>query len=271
VGLIDGASFVTEKEGFDQARVDLFLDEIRTQCDQEGATDPWQPLRVAAWVEKGDLAAAAKAERGRALPIESEGALLLGVGGTIFHPGRRLKLPEGQVVARPSRGRLTLYGSDRQTVYRQRRVKQIYEVPPDVVDLSMHQMRGRYLKHDALHAWEWTEKKLAREVYELVEEATGQVVLWRIGQHRDEYDGGFIVFADRQWVRFPVLGGGTLSSRNHVMTALDQRGRRLVRYRLERLHETIRVNPTRQLDNSLLAAISITLGWLSNYNNPSGG
>jgi hypothetical protein len=109
-----------------------------------------------------------------------------------------------------------------------------------------------------------------KDTYELVDEASGRVVLWRVGQHSDTYDDGLIVFPDRQWLRFPVMKG-QFRERKAVMTAVDQSGHRLVRYRQRRAKSYFYVNPSRELDNALLATIRLTLGWMARYDSATGG
>jgi hypothetical protein len=55
------------------------------------------------------------------------------------------------------------------------------------------------------------------------------------------------------------------------MTALDQRGRRLVRYRTRPAKLYIYLNPSRELDNALLATIRLTLDWKARYDSATGG
>jgi hypothetical protein len=55
------------------------------------------------------------------------------------------------------------------------------------------------------------------------------------------------------------------------MTAVDQTGRRLVRYRSDRRKYVVHVNPSREVDNAMLATICLTISWLGAYFATTGG
>ena len=74
-----------------------------------------------------------------------------------------------------------------------------------------------------------------------------------------------ITFADGRWLRFLVRG--TVAS-NGIMTAIDQSGRRMVRYKVARPSGTLVtavVNPTIELTEELLLAIALSAPYLPWY------
>jgi hypothetical protein len=63
---------------------------------------------------------------------------------------------------------------------------------------------------------------------ELVDE-TGTPILYTSGRHVDEQAGACITFGEQRWLRFPVRG---TQRTNAIMTAVDQAGTKIARYRL---------------------------------------
>jgi hypothetical protein len=77
-----------------------------------------------------------------------------------------------------------------------------------------------------------------------------------------------ITFPDQRRLRFRIRGPGF----NNIMTAVDQAGNRIARYRVTgkgRTRKTdITVNPSRNLTDELVLAIAISAPWLADYHAP---
>ena len=103
---------------------------------------------------------------------------------------------------------------------------------------------------------------------------TGAPVLYTGGVHIDRGAGGYIKFPGQRWLRFPVRG---TKRANAIMTAVDQEGNKVARYRLARnrtgSRETaeIAVHPDQQITNELALAIALSAPWLRSYFRSSGG
>jgi hypothetical protein len=101
---------------------------------------------------------------------------------------------------------------------------------------------------------------------ELVDE-TGTPVLYITGsRHHARRARTGIAFPDGRWLRFLVRGTEVA---NAIMTAVDQAGNRIVRYRdiggsRNRKAEII-VNPGWGLADELVLAIAISASWLESY------
>jgi hypothetical protein len=113
---------------------------------------------------------------------------------------------------------------------------------------------------------------------------TGMPVLYTNGRHFDRSDGAHITFPDQRWLRFPVRDTGPA---NAIMTAVDQSGNKVARYRLtgsssraDKVRKAllsrprtvdIIVHPGQPLTDELLLALTITGGWLNSYFDSGGG
>jgi hypothetical protein len=93
------------------------------------------------------------------------------------------------------------------------------------------------------------------------------------GQHTDRYACGYIKFPGHRWLRFPVRG---TRRANAVMTAVDQSGNKVARYRLARKETGLRrrveitVHPGQQLTDELALALALSAPWLSSYFHTNG-
>jgi DivIVA domain-containing protein len=104
---------------------------------------------------------------------------------------------------------------------------------------------------------------------ELADEA-GALILYVSGAHDLGRAGTCITFPDQRWLRFLVRG---TEVGNAIMTALDQAGNSVARYRIiqkgfRRGWQTsveITVRPGRQLTDDLALAIAISAPWLNSY------
>jgi hypothetical protein len=103
---------------------------------------------------------------------------------------------------------------------------------------------------------------LIQKTRELVDEA-GMPILYTSGSNLYWRASACITFPDGQWLRFPVRGTHRM---NAIMTAVDQAGNRVARYRiLGRGSVEITVNPDRKLTDELVLAIAISARWLDPY------
>ncbi len=92
---------------------------------------------------------------------------------------------------------------------------------------------------------------------------TGTPVLYTSGIHGNHGAGGCITFPDRRRLRFPVR---STSRGNAVMTAVDQGGNKVARYRvigsLRTATVEITVHPDEKLTDELTLALLISAPWL---------
>ena len=103
---------------------------------------------------------------------------------------------------------------------------------------------------------------------------TGTPVLYTGGTHLDRSAGAYVKFPGQRWLRFPVRG---FRRANAIMTAVDQAGNKVARYRLAR-NETglwkrveITVHPGQQLTDELTLVIALSAPFLRSYFRPEGG
>ena len=108
-----------------------------------------------------------------------------------------------------------------------------------------------------------------RMVHELVDE-TGMPILYTSGHNFDHRACACVTFADQRWLRFLVRG---TMPENAIMTAIDQTGNKVARYRQsaedfdpDGLSDVIiAVHPDRELTDELVLAIALSTGWLESY------
>jgi hypothetical protein len=111
---------------------------------------------------------------------------------------------------------------------------------------------------------------------------TGRAVLYTSGKHYNRSAGARITFPDRRSLTFPVREHRD----NAIMTAVDQDGNRVARYRLTGQPSGISgttssasrsgtieiiVHPDQPLTDEFVLAIVISAPWLSSYFNVLGG
>lgn len=75
------------------------------------------------------------------------------------------------------------------------------------------------------------------------------------------------MFPDQRWLRFPVRGTKLADA---IMTAVDQAGNRVARYRLNHGIE-ITVHPDQPLTDELVLALVVSAPWLRSYFRQSKG
>jgi hypothetical protein len=99
---------------------------------------------------------------------------------------------------------------------------------------------------------------------------TGIPILYTSGTNYSFNAGARITFPDQRWLQFPVRGTG---SANAIMTAVDQAGKKIVRYRvIGKLRGTslwntmeITIHPSQPLADELVLAIAMSTPWLDSY------
>lgn len=125
-----------------------------------------------------------------------------------------------------------------------------------------------------------SQKRRALRLRELVDE-TGTPILYSSGSHFALNEGGphsvagaSISFPGQRWLRFPVRGTRRADA---IMTAVDEAGNSVVRYRIiptsffRRNIVEIAVHPDWMLTDELVLAIAISAPWISSYFASAGG
>ena len=106
---------------------------------------------------------------------------------------------------------------------------------------------------------------------QLLDEA-GTAVLYRSGVHQDRRARSYISFPGQRWLRFPVRG---TKRANAIMTAVDQAGNKVARYRFAGSRKTIEstVHPDHRLTDELALTICVSAPWMGEYfvSSPGGG
>jgi hypothetical protein len=102
---------------------------------------------------------------------------------------------------------------------------------------------------------------------QLIDE-TGTPILYTAGRHANRSAGAYIKFPGQRWLRFPVRGRRRA---NAIMTAVDQAGNKVARYRLARNETGLRtrveitVHPDQQLTDELTLVIALSAPFLRSY------
>lgn len=104
---------------------------------------------------------------------------------------------------------------------------------------------------------------------QLVDE-TGAPVLYTGGRHFERSASAYIKFPGHRWLEFPVRG---TKRANAIMTAVDQAGNKVTRYRLVRdkastwTRVEITVHPDRELTDELTLVVALSAPFLRSYFN----
>jgi hypothetical protein len=102
---------------------------------------------------------------------------------------------------------------------------------------------------------------------ELVDE-TGVPILYARGENYGFRACAGISFPDQRWLRFLVRGTDLT---NAIMTAVDQEGNKVARYRIDDSGLEITVHPNQKLTDELILAIAISAPELGGYFQSGGG
>lgn len=102
----------------------------------------------------------------------------------------------------------------------------------------------------------------------------GQPVLYTGSRHLERDPGGWVAFPGQRWLRFPVRGTGRS---NAIMTAVDQSGGQVARYRIASPRVLmqwgaieITVHPDQRLNDELILTLALTAPWVNSYFDSSG-
>ena len=106
----------------------------------------------------------------------------------------------------------------------------------------------------------------ARRISELVDE-TGTPILRSHGENDARRAYACITFPDQRWLRFLVRG---TRQENAIMTAVDQAGNSVARYRMTNTRSStptydITIHPDRELTDELMLAIATSAAWVASY------
>lgn len=301
--LIENATFQLGRPGFDDEAVDWFLDQLHCREDASQSAgmsaDPWRDLPVGNHFTRsvpGDPAehlvapsrqARRKQESARRKQETHDLAQECADAWHDFgqQPGthlqwvragptrRELRTAEQQTIASRRWSRSITVGTGGRT-FTWTRVSGS-SLPGIAETVSRSQWEGQLL---FLAADMPDDRELAkvtvwmRKIYsdlgrlsQLLDKA-GTPVLYTSGRNFNHHAGALITFPDQRWLRFPVRG---TDRSNAIMTAVDQAGNKVARYRIIRKapkRETeITVHPGQQLTDELVLAIAISAPWLSSY------
>jgi DivIVA domain-containing protein len=273
--LISNATFRRRgMRGYDHEAVDWFLDQLRSREDHGDLAgtdlDPWRGLAVASFFSRS----------GPGLAEECAAA------GRDFHqvPGtplrwawagaarRELQTAERQTIA-SFNGRSTFSVGVR-TFTRKRVLRSgagVAEITSPARDFG-----GHFLDRDTARSQKRLEKPSSQKLglsgrlklgyLGECRDESGAPVLYISGNHMNRSAGACITFPDQRWLRFPVR---CTNRANAIMTAVDQGGNKVARYRVTgRLSATtveITVHPEWKLADELVLAILISAPWLPCY------
>jgi DivIVA domain-containing protein len=285
--LIANATFqqrLLRRRGYDSDAVDWFLDQLRRREDPSEAActtaDPWRDLAAEPYYirrEPGDPA-------GRITePSPQEYADAWRDFGQ--QPGARLSW------VRTGTMRRELRTADQQTVvsFRYAAIAANWPSPTSIVGNHRLSAGGRTftLKRVTVSAWPGIARTISRDrlgtdrnlhhqtddrdpfLRQLLDE-TRIAVLYRGGKHIERNAGSYIKFPGHRWLRFPVRG---TKRANAIMTAVDQAGNKVARYRFAGSRKTIEiaVHPDHRLTEELALTIAVSAPWIGDYFSREGG
>jgi len=297
--------------GYEIDAVDLFLDQLRRREDHSGragmSADPWRDLAVANYFTRsgpGGLAERTAAPSGRARReytsgdrkyFDQECADAWRDFGQ--QPGthlrwiwagavrRNLQAAGQQTIASLRYGRTASVTTGGRTFTRKRGTASSW---PDIAAIVGRSRQdngpGHYLAGETPYDWKLqavdTSQKPAYfaprgpRLTELADEA-GMPILYTSGRHFGFSADAFITFPDQRCLRFPVRGTDRPTA---IMTAVDQAGNKVARYRTIGKLTTIwwttigiSVHPGQQLTDELALALAISAPWLRSYFLTQGG
>jgi DivIVA domain-containing protein len=292
--LIENATFRRVSQGYDIDAVDWFLDQLLLRPGHAELTgtsaDPWRDLAVAQLIrsQPGDAEPPVRRPPNlrKYLSGECENAwrdfgqepgthLQWGRArrGRLWVPRYELRTAEQQTIASREGGtrRMTVHAGGRSFTYKKPDIPARSTAdswPPDIAGAATRSWRD-YTGHFAAETMSSkAQRKEARTAHELADEA-GIPILYTSGQNFGRRAYACISFPDQRWLRFLVRG---TKSWNAIMTAVDQAGNSLARYRASTVDSPwpqaqveITVHPDRELTDELLLAIAISAEWLESY------
>jgi DivIVA domain-containing protein len=303
--LIESATFQKPYAGYDIDAVDWFLDQLllhpdHTEPDGTSA-DPWREVDVVQLVRGGISSLAERYPRSKPTRKEAR-KWFAGQCQNAWHdfgqqPGTHLRCVNGQLGTAEQQtlasllGRGPDYGWGRgpETVSLGGRIFTFQKMHPAQSSRGVADIAARSRRDGAGHFAAAAMKKRkqqgqsrvmrqARGMRELVDEM-GNPILYTSGEHFNWRAWACVSFPDGRWLRFPVRG---TRRANAIMTAVDQAGNKVARYRIamgsslweSRLAPSkpveITVNPGWELTDEVVLTIAISARLLARYfNQPS--
>jgi DivIVA domain-containing protein len=289
--LIKNAIFRTADIGYDRGAVDWFLGQLLIQPGlAELSSDPWHDLGVVAQFTRSGVpdVAGRSARRSRRAPDEyyaeecrdawhdfdKQPGMYLRMGWVGINC-RELLTMEAQPIASmqgcmletlgwPASTRITINIGEKSFTLKKTRFEK--SPSPDIAEMITRSSRD-FDGHFAANMRDDLGWRVLN-VRELVDE-TGIPVLYTSGSHWNRSAHAGISFPGQRWLRFPVRG---TRRREAIMTAVDEAGNSVVRYRiippgffLRRSIVEITVHPGWPLTDELVLAIAISAPWLNSY------
>ncbi len=288
--LIKNAIFRTGNKGYDIGAVDWFLGQLLVQPGQaelaELSSDPWRDLGVVAqFTRSGVLDFAGRSvRRSRQAPgeyyaeecreawheFDKQPGMYLRMGWVGINR-RELLTMEVQTIA-SMRGRMSETISIGEMSFTLRKTRFAQSPSPGIAEIITRSSRD-FDGHFAANMRDNLGRRVLN-VRELVDEA-GMPVLYASGSHFNYSAHASISFPGQRWLRFPVRGTRRLEA---IMTAVDEAGNSIVRYRmippsffLRRSIVEVTVHPGWPLTDELMLAIAISAPWLNSYFLEPGG
>jgi len=230
---------------YDSVAVDWFLEQLQRQEDHPKlagtGADPWRDLPVGNYFTRKDPAGPAK---GTARPS--------------FLEWRKQKRQDQECLAQECADAWADFGQQPGTRLQRVRAgvkRRELRTAEQQTIASLHVLLPTTVSTGG-RTFSW--KRAQRSLFD----ETGMPVLHASGKNYYYSARARIMFAGNQrWLQFPVRGTGRA---NAIMTAVDQAGNRVARYRLNHGVEII-VHPGQRLTDELVLAIAISAPWLSSY------
>ena len=302
------SGFRVRSRAYDMQAVSWFLDQLRRREDPSqpaGANaDPWRDLPVENRFTRrgpGDLAdhVAAPSRRARRKQMSQDlkditrecadawrdfgqqpGLNLRQVSAGILRC--ELRTAEQQTIASLRYGRRTTVSTGGMTFTRKRVPRSSRPEIAETVRRSRREAFPHFLAQSTRQAKIVDDN--VPQLREIVDE-TGTPILYTSGRHLSCQAGACITFPDQRWLRFPVRGTGFGSEgkKTAIMTAVDQAGNKIARYRIIGKVRTIvpepiwrptveiTVHPGQPLTDELVLAIAVSATWLVAYFHPAEG
>jgi hypothetical protein len=289
--LIENARFQTwARRPYDIDAVDWVLDQILRCSDRSElaglSADPWRDLAVAQYTLSGIS--------GRTQPPKQLRKYFAEECRNAWRnfrqqPGTYLRWEQVNRL-RGHIGEFELRTADQQTIASMFRYARIFnvvgrsftvngpEIParstadswaPGIAELAARSWRDNTGHYAAKTMKNSEQRDKARGVREFVDE-TGTPILYTTGASFWHRAHARVTFPDQQSLRFLVRG---TMLRNAIMTAVDQAGNKVARYRITRRYWSssamadaeVAVHPDRKLTDELILAIAISSPWLETY------
>jgi DivIVA domain-containing protein len=315
--LIANATFRPGRPGYEIDAVDWFLEQLlhRDDSHQSGrmGADPWQHLAVANHFTRSgpDVLAeggAMPSRQARSKQASQDRSYLAGDCADVWRdfgqqPGtqlrwvragavrRELRTAEQQPIASLRYGRHATVSAGGRTFTWKRVTRSSWPRIAEIADRSDRDYgAGHFLDPEARRSRKRqatgnspTLSLAARQSLRLREllDETGTAILYASGKNFDHRAGACITFPDQRWLRFPVR---STREANAIMTAVDQAGNKVARYRMigtiprissliPGLWKAIEItaHPGQQLTDELVLALVISAPWLASYFDQPGG